>query len=224
MKFHPFLLTILAGLLSSPNLAVGDLVLNLSGIVGNSTINWEATGTGVTVTQAYPALASSDRGRAPTVGSDPDPNSWDSSFDANLGDILSDFDDELNDDLPLGSGGVSYRKNDVEFAVLDLIDFDPDAASGQDDIELGPSTTQSYPALASGDTLTWTGSGTLTLESGTFDSIFTPGSYSSPIDGGNYVVNVAIPEPSAFLFFGLIGIGLTGAWSWKKWRRSKAPQ
>ena len=220
MKRHSFLLATIASCVSFPHLALGDLVLNLSGTAGSNSINWEATGAGVTVTQSA-ATVGGFFGRAPTIAF----GGWASGFDNNLGDILSNFTDTLNDDLTLGSGGVSYRRNGSQFAVLDKIDFDPDAASGGDDIELESSTTLTYPALTAGNTLTWTGSGTLTLESGTFDSIFTNGTYSSVIDGGNYVVNVgstAIPEPSSFLFFGLISIGLTGAWSWRRWRRSTA--
>lgn len=87
-----------------------------------------------------------------------------------------------------------------------------------DDVEFNfVASGTAVPALPDGTTVSWSGTSTFTLESGTYDTIFNPGTYNSP-DGANaFVLTVeAVPEPSTYaLFFG--GILL----SFGFWRRLK---
>ena len=167
----------------------GDLVLNISGIAGSSLINWEATGS-VTVTGTIPGVSSAN-GRAP-VGS-----IWSSSFADNLGDlIINGVADDSNIAL---TGSISYRLNNAEFGVIDMIDLEATSTSGGDEILLHPSSSIDYPSLVSNNEVSWIGSGTFNLSVETFDTFFIPGSYSNSINGGNYVVNIiTVPEPSSF--------------------------
>ncbi|MEM0896446.1 MAG: choice-of-anchor Q domain-containing protein, partial [Verrucomicrobiota bacterium] len=172
-----------------------DLILNLTGSVGSNVINYEASGS-VTVTRAVTSTISG-LGLAPLAPSAGTTAAWISTFDNDLGDILNDaMNTSLNDDLALSNGGVSYRRNGVQFGILDLIDFDGSATLGGDDVELDTFGSVNYPALVAGDIVSWTGSGTFTLEDGeTWETLFNTAttsvqSFSNPIDGGNYTVNI----------------------------------
>ncbi|MEM9478473.1 MAG: right-handed parallel beta-helix repeat-containing protein, partial [Verrucomicrobiota bacterium] len=172
-----------------------DLILNLTGSVGSNVINYEASGS-VTVTRAVTSTISG-LGLAPLAPSAGTTAAWISTFDNDLGDILNDaMNTSLNDDLALSNGGVSYRRNGVQFGILDLIDFDGSATLGGDDVELDTLGSVNYPALVAGDIVSWTGSGTFTLEDGeTWETLFNTAttsvqSFSNPIDGGNYTVNI----------------------------------
>jgi hypothetical protein len=181
--------------------AQAELVLRLAGKSGSSLVQYTAEGS-IFTTISY-TTENSSVGQAPTVS-----DNWDGSYDENLGDILSSFSSLLNDDLVL-SNPISYQRNGTEFLTLDWIDLDPSNAAGQDDVELGFATgvIKTYPDLNAGDEISWVGNGTFTLETGTFDSIFTNGVYTKPIDGGNFVLLV-VPEPSSALLFALATIGL----------------
>ena len=197
------LVPIIANLLAVS--AHADLVLSLSGNPGSNLVEYSATGS-ITVDQATPSFDGNLFGRAPVSGL------WDSSFNQSIGDALRDeMNTGLNDDLVLGNGGVSFRRNGVEFGVLQVIDLDGSDFSGQDDIELDPTTPIDYPSLNVGDEISWVGSGTFHLEDGeTFDTLFIPGSYQKAIDNEFYVVNVAVaavPEPT-FCFPLVTGIAL----------------
>lgn len=177
--------------------AHADLILNISGVSGSNKVLYEATGS-ITITSSHNS-SNSGLGLAPAGAT-----AWASGFDNNLGDILSDtMDISFNDDLVLTNGGVSYRKNGVEFGVLDTLDLDGSPSAGGDDIELDTSVTIAYPSLVATDVVSWTGKGFFFLEDGeTFDTLFVGlGSFSNPIDGGNYVVNIAqvsaVPEPGS---------------------------
>lgn len=178
-----------------------NLLFDLSGTPGSNIINYSASGS---VTTTQDTIADPNRGsaRMPIAGI------WDPAFDGSLGDVLSDFPGSGNDNLLLNGGGVDFSINSVVVLNFDTIDFDPDGVD--DDIELDPTATYDFPAIAAGTTLGWSGAGTLTLESGTFDSIFTVGSYSNVIDGGSYIVNVSvIPEPSTYAAIAsLLGLAL----------------
>ncbi|WP_146584653.1 hypothetical protein [Posidoniimonas polymericola] len=139
------------------------------------------------------------RGAAPT--SDTSVVAWSTLYDNDIGNaIVNGVSNDPN--LLLGGAGVSYRLNSVEFATFDAIDFVSSNVDGNDDIELDPDGTIAYPTLVPGDFLSWLGAGTLTL-SKNVEGFLIPGTYSSPIAGGNYVVNIsiaAVPEPTAFPF------------------------
>lgn len=186
--------------------ANADLILKLIGTNGSAAMNYEASGS-VTITTAITSVNSS-LGLAPLST-----GNYTSSFDNNLGDFLKDsMNGTFNDDLVLSNGGVSYRRNGTEFGVLDTLDLDGAVGGGNDDVELDPTASINYPSLLVGDILSWTGSGTFTLEDGeTFDTLFTTtGKFSNSIDGGQYSViiqNSAVPEPSSLI---LMASGLAG--------------
>lgn len=197
-------LVAIATLLLTPALAHAHLVFTLSGLPTSNVIQYEASGS-VTVTQNYGSVTSS-------LGLGPAGGNWTSGFDNNLGDFLNDsMNTSFNDDLVLSGGGVSYRRNGVQFGILDTLDLDGAVGGGGDDVELDPTLSISYPSLTAGDVLSWVGSGTFTLEDGeTFDSLFTStGMFSNAIDGGSYIVNIttsAVPEPSSAIFLGFTAL------------------
>ena len=188
-----FALAIACGVIPLSTHAAG-LIIVISGQTGSNEISYTASGS-VTVTQTHSAILSGSGLGPITAGS------WNANFDNNLGDMLRDgMVTDLNDDLALSNGGVSYRRNGVEFGVLDTLDLDGINGGGGDDVELDPTSNIIYPSLTAGDVVSWTGSGTFTLEGGeTFDSLFTVGSFSNAIDGGDYTVTItAVPEPSTY--------------------------
>jgi len=69
-----------------------------------------------------------------------------------------------------------------------------------------------FPAInGSTDTIGWTGSGTFTLGSNTFDD-FVPGSYSNGVNysgGGLTLVVTTIPEPSTMALLGSLLVMMT---------------
>ncbi|MEM6692400.1 MAG: hypothetical protein AAF664_23415 [Planctomycetota bacterium] len=193
----------LATLLLTPAFSHADLVLSLMGRPHSNVIEYEAFGS-IVVTQNTSRFGTSGVGRAPVGGS------WDPEYDSDLGNFLrNSMNTSRNDDLLLSDGGVSYRRNGIEFGVFQTLDFDGSGASGGDDIEFDPTISFGYPALSAGDVISWVGSGTLTLEDGeTFDTLFVEnGTFANLIDGGSFVVNInpiAVPEPSSALYCGFI--------------------
>ena len=191
--------------------AHSDLILNLTGSVGSNVVNYNATGS-VVVTANTPGFAI-------TFAHAPIGGAWAPGFDNDLGNFLRDgMNTSLNDNLAL-SNPISYRNNGVEFVTFDGIDFDGEVGGGGDDVELDIlGANQNLANLTIGDTLSWTGSGTLTLEDGeTWNTLFNTStgvqqSFSRAIDGGFYTVTiqtVAVPEPSSMvLLFGLTGVAL----------------
>ncbi len=185
-------------LLGTASRAHADLILALQGTVGSNVVQYTASDS-VTIGIATIADDNSGVSRAPVAGI------WNDDFDENLGNFLRNgMDTSMNDDLALTGGGISYRRNGVEFAVLNTIDLDGSNSSGGDDVELDPTASVDYPALTIGDVLSWEGSGTFTLEDGeTFDTLFVQtGTFTESIDGGNFVLQIslaAIPEPSSAL-------------------------
>lgn len=189
------------GLLSAAS-ASADLIINLSGTSDSAVVNFMATGA-VTVTSVTPGFEPDGFGRAPISGS------WDSIFDNNIGDIFAaGAPSQLN--VPF-STSIFYRHDGLQFGEFNTVDMTSTMTPGGDDFEPDPTVSISYPALVSGDVISWSGSGTFTLTGGaTYDSYFIPGSTgSTEIDGGNFVVNVAaIPEPSGFLFSSIAACSL----------------
>ena len=198
-----------------------SLLLTLSGSNGSNVINYTASGS-VTLTRALAEEVAHPSGLGPRAASE-GTAAWTSSFDNDLGDFLNDaMVTSLNDNLVLSDGGVSYRRNGVEFGVLDTIDLDGGVGGGLDDIELDPTGNITYPASTSGDVISWTGSGTFTLEDGeTFDTLFTAtGSFSNAIDGGNYTVTIAaVPEPTTYALLTTLSLG-----GFALWRRRSSGQ
>ena len=108
--------------------------------------------------------------------------------------------------LPLGSSVPL-----PSFGVWDTIDF---RSTSNDAIQFDPTGNIAYPALAAGDALFIPlTSGTFTLDSGTFSTVFTEGSFESDEtdeDGNSiFVVNVeSVPEPSVGALGGIALLGL----------------
>jgi hypothetical protein len=195
-------IAIVALSVSIPSQAKADLVIDLSGDVGSSVVSWVASGS-ITIGDATPGLASNSTGRAPEGGT------WDSLFDNNIGTIIAGGQSsDLNRAL---SSNISYRRNGGEFGEIEAFDIGADDDPGDDDFQIDMFGSVDYPVLSFGDIVSWVGSGTFTLSSSTYDSYFIGGSQGvSSLDGGNYVVNVAvatIPEPSSS---GLACLGMCG--------------
>ncbi|MDF1826007.1 MAG: hypothetical protein P1U68_15285 [Verrucomicrobiales bacterium] len=177
------------------------MILNFSGSNGSDVVTWEATGA-VTVSSAagIPAFSTG-------VGAAPVGDEWATDFDNNIGDVIQDGQSDITN-VSLGGLGISYQKNGTEFFTLTEIDFNS-GSGATDDIQ--PDFTGSdreYPNLADGDIVSWVGSGTLSLGGTAFDDYFNVGSYSSPINGGFYTVNISlIPEPSSVVLFSMVFAG-----------------
>ncbi len=202
MRVLPLLLCLLASKASH-----ADLILNLTGTAGSRTVSFEATGS-VTVQNATAHFSSLTQ--APWAAG----SSWVDFFDDEMGDVF-DFSGTHFQRL---SSTVSYRVNDVEFVQLDHVAFDNlSGIPTHDGVGLMQSDFVVWPAL-SGDDLSWVGSGTFELFQD-FDSFFNVGTYTSPIQGGDYVVNVgfaAVPEPSGL---GVLLFLCTGLWCARRPRR-----
>lgn len=210
---------ILASLITVPGPRTeADLILALTGSDGNKTVNYSASG-GVTTTQGNGAFSlSTSLGLAPRAGS----GNWSASYDVNMGEFLNDYmNTSSNDELVLSDGGVSYRRNGVEFGVLELIALNGKRGAGHDAVELDTTGVVNYPALFAGDILSWVGSGTFTLEGGeTWGTLFNkattaPQTFSNPIAGGLYSVviqtqAVHIPEPNSFFLLIAAAVAITG--------------
>lgn len=193
----PLLLALL-----TPNQCFADLVLTLSGGSSPTEVNFVASGS-VTVGPVAGPVGPIGGAAAPIGGI------WETDFDNNIGDVFQSGFTTGNGNLSLSSG-ITYTENSTTITVFDFIALNPGAAALGDNVQLRPDPMSvTYPELTgSSNTLAWSGSGTFNLDTGTYTSIFVPGSYSNAIDGGNYVVNVtaAVPEPSTFLFLTLAGL------------------
>lgn len=202
--------------------ASADLVLTLTGNTGSGTVQWSATGTGLSVGTPVTGIGPTSSGRMPTEAGtppeeseeEPEPAGWETEWDNNIGDALKDFPTSANESLVLSDGGIEVTRTESSSGMsyvigyFDRIDFDPDLSGGGalDDIEPNPSSGApiTYPTLAAGDVVSWSGSGTLDLDSGyNFEDVFNPGTYQKVHATGSYEVNVvnlsAVPEPSGFL-------------------------
>lgn len=201
----------------SAQLSQASIVVYLNGDTSSNLISYVVSGS-VTASEDALAVGSSGVARVP-VG-----DAWNDDFDENLGDILSSFSTSLNDDLVLSNPlpvVVTLEGIPSTITFWDTIDLDPSNTAGADDIEFDPSTSFSYPSLMAGDSISIPlTSGTFTLETGTYDSIFTEGSYlSSGLDGSGspvYAVHVgltppanAIPEPTSSIVLSLILLGMS---------------
>lgn len=229
---HMFKLKSLAivaiGGMSVVNLISADkahgLTLNLYGTEGSNVIRYSATGS-ITVSQNYselrrsttlpffaPQLIGGGRYR------------WDDNHHPGIVDYtnLPDADSILNNNLSL-SEEISYQVNGNEFATLDRITFNESTATSGAPLypTIDPIVTYvTYPALNPGDQVSWTGSGTVTLGQGTFETVFEAGrrgvplSFSNPLDNSllsgfdpetepAFTVNVyptgVVPEPLTIL-------------------------
>ena len=179
-----------------------SFMLDLSVRPDSKIVNYEASGS-VTVTSAVASLSSLGGSALPVSGT------WSTAYDDNIGDALGIFSGALNDDLLLTNGGVTLFNNGFSIALFDTIDLDPSGSTGADDIELDNTTAFTGPSLVAGDILSWSGTGTFTLESKNFGSVFLLGAYSNTIDDGSFVVTItSVPEPR---HFGLLVGVLVGA-------------
>ena len=209
MKSCSTLLAIIGTLFAVTLESHAQLILNLTGTAGSNVISYAASGS-VTVTQSHTELTSA-HAQAPSVG-----GGWNRNFDNDLGDFIRDPALATNIDLVLSNGGVSYRKNGVEFGILDTIDLNGGSGGGLDDIQLDPTASLTYPSLIAGDIISWVGSGTFVLlDNETFDSFFTAtGTFSNSIDGGIYSATIAaaaVPEPAmAATILGVVAVGVIG--------------
>ena len=110
------------------------------------------------------------------------------------------------------SSPVALAVGSFTIGFLDRIDLENGVMSGDDAVELKSSSdVLFYEFATAGTKVSWPGSGTATLSSGTLASVFKNGSYAGQIDGGNFVVNVAVPEPSAFALAALAALPCGGA-------------
>lgn len=210
MNRHIAVAVILALALSPA--ALGNLIIDLTGTSGSPVISFVASGS-YQVTGTSDTVSSSFFRMPSPAGS----GTW-VFADEDIADFLAaSFVSENN--LALSSP-ISYMVNSVEFRSQIAIDLLEDGVI--DHFQLDAAGAVSYPALAIGDTLSWSGSGTFTLTGGnTFDDL-NLGSFSDGTDyqGGEFIVNISagapVPEPSALALVLL----LAGAGATRRRRRS----
>lgn len=186
--------------------AHADLVLDLTGTPGSAVVSFAVGGS---ITRAVGSLNVPSAASAGTL--------------VPIGDVWSSAIETVGDHIQPGvntvislSTAVTYLKNGSPSVSRNQITLIDNGAA--DTISIGKANSATYSALVPGDVWSWSGMGTFTLSGGaTFDTVFNTGTTTTAIDGGNYVLNVSVPEPSSFLFLGLICTGLVGTWSWKKW-------
>lgn len=187
------LLATLAGSVSAA------LTIEISGTSGSSTVIYTASGS-ITITEAV-AVNSTSTGAAPVF------DEWATTFDNNLGDMFQT--DVSTDNNRTLSSAISYQLNTVEFAQIEAFDLTATNTVGGDDFQIDMDGTVSYPVLTIGDVISWSGSGTFTLSAETYDTFFESGTYTAPLNGGDYVINIApVPEPSSTALLGLGGLAL----------------
>jgi len=176
------------------------LILDISGTAGSSVVSYVASGF-ITVSSATAADDSNSAGKAPVGGS------WNSLFDNNIGDAFLNA--ASNDNNLSLTNKISYTLNSTQFAEVEAFDLGTTTTAGGDDFQIDMDGTGaiSYPELTDGDVVAWSGSGTFTLTTETYDTFFIAGSYVDGIDGNTYNVNIApVPEPSSAALLGLAGL------------------
>jgi len=188
--------------------AMATISVTIDGVADSNVINYTVSGS---VTASESILArSSGVALLPT-------SEYSFSFDDGFGDVLLPFGFFENRDLALSAPipiSVLPLGSSVplpSFGVWDTIDF---RSTSNDAIQFDPTGNIAYPALAAGDALFIPlTSGTFTLDSGTFSTVFTEGSFESDEtdeDGNSiFVVNVeSVPEPSVGALGGIALLGL----------------
>ena len=198
-QLHEKIVLIALGLALTLPQAHASFVLILTGTPGSGVVSYDASGS-MTVDVASVDGLNSGTGRLPLVNG----GDWTSGWSRNVGNALSDYPADLHDDLGLSDGGISIAVNASPIGVWDTFDFDPSATSGGDDFRPDPSATISYPTVTAGAVVSWSGSGTFTLDSSdpafdTFEEVFTVGNYGQTINStDDYIINiVSVPEPSS---------------------------
>ena len=158
-----------------PGTAKAQLTLNLIGEDGSRVVQFQASGSWTVSESERGAIRTGPQSRA-TRGPLDGERSWSENWSRHIGNFLRDFDPRRNDDLQL-SGPVVYRKNGTEFARLPRIDLNPFSRSGDDVVILVHSQGTIYPVVSVGDELSWSGSGTFTLDDNfevVFEDVFSP--------------------------------------------------
>lgn len=196
-----------AAVASSTATSSAIITLQLNGTNGSNVITYTVSGS---IVALFPVAATSS-GFGQYVQNRPADAVWDAGVDNTLGDVFVDgsFTSTQNDDLVLSSV-ITLFKNGVPFGNWDTIDLDPtDGVS--DDVEFDPTSNVSYPDMLADDIFSASGTGTFTLETGTYDTVFNEGVYQGTIDFGGgpeptpFRVIVGIPEPSGIFLLGLGG-------------------
>lgn len=197
--------------LSNPALCRADVILDITGLVGGTTFDWIFSSTSIVTNATYTdASASNYTAGLPFPDDDNDnvipisglSRSGDVIVNTELQDLSStgDFVFQING----GADQVGAFAVDVESTGGGRIDFDPGANI----------TVPSSPGI---NTYTYSGSGTTTLTSGTFDSVFNDGTAvftAAPNgSGGNNTITInvttlaaTVPEPAVGVMAGLIAV------------------
>ncbi|WP_404306118.1 PEP-CTERM sorting domain-containing protein [Neorhodopirellula lusitana] len=208
----PFLILAVIGfVIGLPSQSPGDVVIDISGVIGGSTFDWVFSSTSITTNGDYTDVSDSNvTAGLPFPDDDNDnvtsigglPRSGDQIVNTSLANLSSTGDLVLQID-----GGADLAGSftiDIETTGDGRIDFDPDS-----NIQIVAS-----PGV---HTYTYSGSGTATLSSGTFDSVFNDGSavYTAAPNGlggfNTVTFNVstnatAVPEPGGLALLGFCGI------------------
>ncbi len=171
------------------------LTLTLRGNTGSPTVSYRASGSWtVPDGESMPSASHVEailRGPALVVSS----WQWATTFSAAVGEFSLDYSASLNRQLPLSGPGVGLSKNDMTpFATataMTLANADP----GPDSVALIRSSSAAidYPALAAGDTLSWTGGGTVRLDNN-FEEAFRPTAIGQTFDAPGGAFRLVIEE------------------------------
>ena len=165
-----------------------QITVSLSGFAGDPVVNYTVSGSVISPTSGNGANSGTTL-LPQTSGV----SGWDFVPDS-VGHMIVDGVSDVT--LPISST-IAMSQNGTTFGVADevrlIANFE---VSNNDRLRFGFSDYfVNYPTVTVGDTVSWSGSGTFTLTSGTFDTVFIPGFYSE--DPSLYQVSVStVAEPA----------------------------
>jgi len=175
--------------------ASADLAVNITGVAGSGFTNW----TFVTVSSATTSADDSIR--------DPGAAGWTTGDSMQFGSSNGILDDTIVDQVFTFTGTASITIGGTTESIAAVF-LDDDGTGAGDDLGIRTANELVY---LSGETATWTGSGTVNVDinqlvEGSFNMDF--GALWA-IDQGNSVVTIsAIPEPGSLFLIGLGAVGL----------------